>query len=61
MLLISMLDSPGGISILGAPGINKREDCELQASGVPERTCATGCTWRPGKEAGSARDRGGGE
>lgn len=42
MLLISMLDPPGGISVLGAPGINEREGCELQASRAPERKYATG-------------------
>lgn len=39
MLLISMLDPPGGEATLEAPLIHKREDHGLQASGAPEREC----------------------
>lgn len=56
MLLINMLDPPGGKAILEAPGINKKDDHGLQESGAPERMHATG--WRPrsGKQAGSLRE-----
>lgn len=37
MPLISMLDPPGGEAALEAPGIHKREDHGLRASGAPER------------------------
>lgn len=37
MPLISMLDPPGGEAVLEVPGIHKREDHGLRASGAPER------------------------
>lgn len=39
MLLISMLVLPGGKAMLEGPGINKKEDHGLKASGPPEREC----------------------